>query len=93
MTADDDIATYLRGQLRLRGIGGDTPLAGVLDAVMALEVEGVPAEQIGKWRKATDRASWRIRPPDRETWGTTPAQQAEMARLAGSVVHPGATKQ
>lgn len=86
--AGDDVATYLRGQLRLRGVGGDTPIAEVLDAVMALEVEGVPGEQIGKWRKATDRVSWKIRPPDRDSWGTTPEQQAQMARLAKNAGGP-----
>lgn len=88
--AGDDVATYLRGQLRLRGVDGDTPLDETLDAVMALEVEGVPGEQIGRWRKATDRASWRIRPPDRESWGERPEQQAQMARLAkGGPAAPG----
>lgn len=88
--AGDDVATYFRGQLRLRGVDGDTPLDEVLDAVMALEVEGVPGEQIGKWRKATDRATWKIRPPDRASWGQSPAQQAEMARLAkGGPAAPG----
>lgn len=87
--AGDDVATYLRGQLRLKGVDGDTPLDEVLDAVMALEVEGVPGEQIGKWRKATDRAVWRIRPPDRESWGASDDQQAQMARLARGGAAPG----
>jgi hypothetical protein len=87
--AGDDVATYLRGQLRLKGVTADTPLDEVLDAVMALEVEGVPGEQIGKWRKATDRAVWRIRPPDRDSWGESPEQQAKMARLAKGGAAPG----
>lgn len=91
--AGDDVATYFRGQLRLRGVDGDTPLDEVLDAVMALEVEGVPGEQIGKWRKATDRATWKIRPPDRASWGQAPGQQESMRRLArGGPAAPGVNK-
>lgn len=60
-----------------------TGLDELCDALIFVLSEGVPGEQLSTLRKNVDRASWRIRPPDRETWGLSAAQQAEMRRLAG----------
>lgn len=81
VTASTDTAAYLRGKLRLSGVGPDTPLGELCDVLTVLMVDGVPGDQLRKWRGHVDRAAWALRPPDRETWGLTPEHQAQMARL------------
>lgn len=46
--------------------------------------DGVPAEQLTKLRRNVDIATWKIKPPDRETWGARPDQVEQMERLARS---------
>ena len=82
-TAQSDTAAYLRGKLRLAGIDGAEHISDVCDVLTVLEVDGVPGEQLTRWRRNFDRAMWRIRPPDRESWGTSEQQQAAMSRLSG----------
>lgn len=82
-TARDDQSSYLRGKAHLAGLRPDTPLNTACDLLLMVEVDGVPQEQLKKWRGNLDRALWKIRPPDRDTWGLLPEQQAAMARLAG----------
>ncbi len=76
-----DTAAYLRGKLRLAGIGDDTPLDVVCDAVMVLMVDGVP--DLRKWRDQVDIASWKVKPPDRASWGLRPDQAAAAQKLMG----------
>lgn len=78
------MAAYLRGKLRLAGVGPDTDLEELCDVLTVLEVDGVPGDQLKRWRTDVDRAAWRLRPPDRETWGLRPDQAAEQQRLARS---------
>lgn len=82
MAGRDDTSAYLRGKLRLSGIGDDTDLADACDVLTVLLSDGVPGEALTKLRRSVDRAAWKIRPPDRSTWGLTPEQQAAAARLA-----------
>jgi hypothetical protein len=79
-----DQAAYLRGKLRLAGVTDDAPLDELCDVLTVLQVEGVPGEELKRWRGHLDRATWKIRPPDREQWGLSPEEQASMARLAAS---------
>lgn len=65
-------------------MGDDTELDVLCDALIFVLADGVPGEQLSKLRKNVDRASWQIRPPDRESWGLAPEQQAAMGRLARS---------
>lgn len=67
----------------MAGVRPNTPLGAACDVLLALEVEGVPGEQLTKWRRNLDQALWKIRPPDRESWGLLPEQQEQMRRLAG----------
>lgn len=65
-------------------MGDDTALHDLCDAVFLVLADGVPGEQLSKLRRNVDIASWKVRPPDRETWGATSRQQEQMARLARS---------
>ncbi len=78
---ESDTAAYLRGKLRLAGIGDDTPLDVLCDAAMVLMVDGAP--DLRKWRDQVDIASWRIKPPDRASWGLRPDQVAAQQQLMG----------
>lgn len=52
--------------------------------LMVLLTDGIPKEPLQKLRQSLDRASWAARPPDRDSWGLRPDQQAATARLMGS---------
>ncbi len=84
-----DLASWMRGRLHQSGVDGDTPLCTALDVVMTLVVDA-PVDALRKWRTELDAALWRIRPPDRDTWGLLPEQQQAMARAAGMDVASGA---
>lgn len=81
MAGRDDTSAYLRGKLRLSGIDGDTDVADVCDVLTVLLSDGVPGEALTKLRRSVDRAAWKIKPPDRDSWGLAPDQQAATARL------------
>lgn len=81
VTAADDTAAYLRGKLRLAGLGDDTPLADLLDALVCLVNDGVP--DLRKWRDQVDIATWRVKPPDRSSWGLRPDQIVAQQALTG----------
>ncbi len=84
VTSDSDTAAYLRGKLRLAGLGDDTPLDVLCAALVTLTVDGVP--DLRKWRDQVDIASWRVKPPDRASWGLRPdqiAQQQALIKQAG----------
>jgi hypothetical protein len=80
LTEDRTIGAYLRGQLRLNRIDLHTPLDQWLDAVYALWVSA-PHEVLAKARQVIDQHSVTIA-PDRETWGLTPEQIAQMGEFA-----------
>jgi hypothetical protein len=65
-------------------VDDDTELDVLCDAMIFVLSDGVPQEQLSKLRKNVDRASWQIRPPDRETWGQRPDQIAAQERLVRS---------
>lgn len=77
-----DVAAYMRGKLRMAGVDADTPLRDALDCLQVVIME-VPVDELKKWRREFDSALWKIRPPDRSTWGLAPEQQAATARLTG----------
>lgn len=81
VTADGDTAAYLRGKLRLAGVDGDTELDEMCDVLTVVLVDGVPGEQLGRWRDQLDQAAWKIKPPDRSSWGLRPDQIAAQRRL------------
>lgn len=83
---NDDTSAFLRGKAFMAGVRPDTPLREACDVYLTLEVEGVPKEQLDKWRQRLDRQLVRVRPPDRDSWGASPAQQAAMAKLMGAGV-------
>lgn len=64
-------------------VDDDTDLADLCDAVIYVLAEGVPQDQLRKLRDSVQIASWRVQPPDRSTWGLSPEQQAQAARLMG----------
>lgn len=53
------------------------------DALIYVLAEGAPHEQLAKLRKQIEVAGWKVKPPDRESWGRTPDQQAAAKRLMG----------
>jgi hypothetical protein len=81
-TGGTDVAGYIRGRLHLAGVDGSTPIGTVLDVLLTIVV-AVPRDELEKWRRRLNPLLWKIRPPDRETWGMTPEQQAQMAKAAG----------
>lgn len=85
-----DQASYLRGKAHMAGIRGDTPLRLACDILLALEVDGIPGDQMKQWRQSLDQqlmtvtaARTAAKGPDRSMWGTTPEQMAAMGRLIG----------
>jgi len=72
----------MRGRLYIAGVDEDTPLRTALDVTMTLVID-TPRDALADWRRKFDPQLWKIRPPDRESWGTSPDQQAAMARAAG----------
>jgi len=82
--ATDDTAAYLRGKAFLGGIRDDTALSAACDVWTVLQVEGVPGEDIGKWRRRFDPIVWQIKPPDRSSWGLRPDQLQATSRLTGA---------
>lgn len=86
-TTSTDTASYLRGRLHMAGIGADSPLSAAVDVLQVLILE-IPREALDKWRRELDIAVWKVRPPDRSTWGLRPDQQAATERLIGQP--PGA---
>lgn len=98
--ARSDQASYLRGKAFLAGLHGDAPLDVACDVLVALEVDGVPGDQIKSWRQAMDRqlmvraaktaAAGSPAGPDRATWGLQPGQAEAMGKLtAGMKLPPG----
>ena len=82
MTALTDQGAYLRTKLRAAGVRDDTDLPDLCDAIVYVLAEGVPGEQLDKLRRSIDRAAWRVKPPDRSSWGLLPGQAEQMNRLA-----------
>jgi hypothetical protein len=94
--AHSDEAAYLRGKAHLGGLRDDTPLSLACDIILALEVDGIPGEQLKKWRSAMDRQLMvrASKPgpsgPDRATWGLQPGQAQAMGKLtSGMKLPPG----
>jgi hypothetical protein len=84
-TGGTDIASYIRGRLHLAGITDRTPIGTVVDVLLTIVID-VPRDGLEQWRRKLNPVLWKIRPPDRETWGMSPEQQAQMAKLAGTSV-------
>lgn len=84
MTAPSDMGAFLRTKLRSYGVTDDTDLPVLCDAIVTVLSEGAPGEQLEKLRRQIDRAAWRVKPPDRQTWGLLPGQAEQAARLAGT---------
>jgi hypothetical protein len=82
-TGGTDIASYIRGRLHLAGITDRTPIGTVVDVLLTIVID-VPRDALEQWRRKLNPVLWKIRPPDRETWGMSPEQQAAMAKLAGT---------
>jgi hypothetical protein len=80
LTEDRAVGPYLRGSLLLNRIDLHTPLDQWLDAVYALWTTG-PHEVLKKARQVVDQHSVTIA-PDRDTWGLTPEQIAQMGEFA-----------
>jgi hypothetical protein len=80
LTEDRTIGAYLRGQLHINRINLRTPLDHWLDAVYALWTTA-PHDVLTKARQVIDHHAVRIA-PDRDTWGTTPEQIAQMGDFA-----------
>jgi hypothetical protein len=83
--AQTDPGAYVRGKLFMAGVDDRTPIARSLDVLTVIVME-VPVEDLRKWRRELDAALWRVRPPDRETWGALPEHQERMARLTGKQI-------
>lgn len=81
-----DNAAYVRGKLHMAGVDESTPISTALDVVIVVAME-VPGDELRKWRRELDRALWRVRPPDRETWGLEPHQIAATERLIKGAPH------
>lgn len=64
----------------MAGVDRSTPIATACDVIQVVIMD-VPSDELKKWRRNFDAALWRIRPPDRSTWGLSPEQQAQTARL------------
>jgi hypothetical protein len=86
-TGGSDVAGYMRGRLHVGGVDAGTPLCTALDVLLTIVID-TPRDALEQWRRKFNPLLWKIRPPDRETWGATPEQQAEMAKLAGTRVTP-----
>lgn len=78
--ARTDPAAYMRGKLFMAGVDDRTPISAALDVVQVIVME-IPGDELKKWRRELDRALWRVRPPDRETWGLLPEHVAAQERL------------
>lgn len=87
-TAPDDHGAYLRGKLRLAAVDDTTPIGQWCDVLTVLLVDGIPGD-LDKFRRALDRVAWKVRPPDRATWGLRPDQIAGLQRLTGDAPIPG----
>jgi hypothetical protein len=81
-TGESDLAGYFRGRLHIAGVDADTPVGTVLDVLMTIVID-TPRDALEQWRRKFDPLIWKIRPPDRDTWGLRPDQQAQMAKAAG----------
>lgn len=92
--ARTDQASYLRGKAHMAGLRGETPLGLACDILLALEVDGVPGDQIKQWRQAIDRqlmvrASKPTQSgPDRDTWGLQAGQAQAMSKLTAGMKPP-----
>lgn len=84
--AHTDVASYVRGRLFIAGVDERTTICDTLD-VLTVTVMDVPVDQLKQWRTELDAALLKLQPAtiDRATWGTSPEQQAAMARLMGAV--------
>lgn len=81
-SARTDVASFLRGKLHMAGIDRSSPIQVAVDVLQVLVMD-VPADDLKKWRREMDAAMWKVRPPDRATWGLRPDQQQETERLLG----------
>lgn len=97
-----DTGAYLRGKAYTAGVRVDTPIGDALDVLTVLEIDGVPGEQMDKWRqnmnmavnarpKTTPAAPGRPPEPDRETWGLLPGQREQTSRLTAGARPPQGT--
>ncbi|MDN5931178.1 MAG: hypothetical protein L0I24_08960 [Pseudonocardia sp.] len=77
-----DVSAYVRGKLWMGGVTHNTPIGVALD-VLQVAIMDVPVEELEKWRRQFNHQVWRVRPPDRSTWGLVGDQRAQMGRLAG----------
>lgn len=66
----------------MAGITSTSPIKNAVDVIQVLVMD-VPTDDLKKWRNELDAALWKIRPPDRATWGLRPDQQQETQRLIG----------
>lgn len=88
-TQRTDTAAFVRGKLHMAGVDRATPIATAVDVITVIAMD-VPTDDLKKWRREFDSALWRVRPPDRATWGLRPDQAAETRRLtAGPAPSPG----
>jgi len=85
-TNPQDTAAFLRGKAFMAGVRDDTPIQAACDVYLALEVDGVPKEQIDKWRGRMDRQVVKTQPVDRDSWGLDPRQLAASQKLMGRSV-------
>jgi hypothetical protein len=81
--ARTDPGAFVRGKLFIAGVDGNTAIATTLDVLQVVVME-VPTDDLRKWRRELDRALWRVRPPDRDTWGLLPEHVAAQERLIRS---------
>ena len=81
--AQTDSGAYVRGKLFMAGVDVQTPVTTALDVLTVVLME-VPVDDLRKWRQELDRALWRVRPPDRGTWGLLPEHVAAQERLIRS---------
>jgi hypothetical protein len=81
--AQTDPGAFVRGKLFMAGIDDRIPIATALDVLQVVIME-VPTDDLRKWRRELDRALWRVRPPDRDTWGLLPEHVAAQERLIRS---------
>jgi hypothetical protein len=79
-TEDPTFGPYLRGRMLLNRIGLHLPLGEWLDAVYALWADA-PHEVLKRARQVIDQHAVTIA-PDRDTWGATPEQIAQMGSFA-----------
>jgi hypothetical protein len=75
------VAVYVRGKLRLAGVGPETPAAEWLDAAYAAFCDA-PHEVLDKLQTTIVMQTARIR-PDRATWGLRPEHVALTKKITG----------